>query len=175
MQLSRTYMDMGWLDEAETVRRRYMTLTSAGGRYHLVVLKLLKGDPEAALKETDSKGINEWNRAVARAMALHDLGRQAEFGDMIASLTTEWGDEHPYAVAEMYAWIGDNDSAFDWLDEAYRSDNRYGRDGYWFAHNIFNPLYRNLHGDPRWDAMRERVGMSAERLAAIEFEVDLPD
>jgi tetratricopeptide (TPR) repeat protein len=172
--LARTYMYMGRLDEAEAVRLRYMTLAS-GGRYHLVVLKLLQGDPEAALKETEGKGIDEQSRPAARAIALHDLGRQAESEDMIARLIEEWGDEHPYLVADVYAWIGDKDSAFDWLDRAYRSDKRYGRDGHFFAYNIFNPLWRNLHGDPRWDAMRERVGMSAERLAAVEFEVDLPD
>jgi hypothetical protein len=167
-------MYMGRFDEAEAVRLRYMALAS-GGRYHLVVLKLLEGDPEAALKETDGKGIDEHSRAAARAMALHDLGRQAESRAMLTSLTNEWGDEHSYLVADVYAWIGNKDSAFEWLDKAFRSDKRYGRDGYWFARKIFDPLRRNLRGDPRWDAMRERVGMSAERLAAIEFEVNLPE
>ena len=37
------------------------------------------------------------------------------------------------------------------------------------------PAFRNLRDDPRWDDWLESIGMSAERLDAIEFNPDLPE
>jgi hypothetical protein len=36
-----------------------------------------------------------------------------------------------------------------------------------------NPAYQNLHNDPRWAALRDSLGYSEERLAALEFPVEL--
>jgi hypothetical protein len=38
---------------------------------------------------------------------------------------------------------------------------------------VWSPFLRNLHDDPRWPAMREEVGLGAERLAASR--IDRPD
>ena len=37
------------------------------------------------------------------------------------------------------------------------------------------PMFRNLHSDPRWLPFLERIGMAPEQLAAIEFKVTLPE
>jgi hypothetical protein len=36
-------------------------------------------------------------------------------------------------------------------------------------------MYRNLYDDPRWEEFRESIGMSQERLDAIEFNPQLPE
>ena len=38
---------------------------------------------------------------------------------------------------------------------------------------LLDPVYRNLHSDPRWTALRQSLGYSDERLAALEFPVEL--
>jgi len=40
---------------------------------------------------------------------------------------------------------------------------------------IRNPAYKRLHSDPRWTEFRNAIGMSKERLAAIEFNPELPE
>ena len=40
---------------------------------------------------------------------------------------------------------------------------------------VSDPTYRKLWTDPRWDEYRDSIGMSKERLDAIEFEVQLPE
>ena len=35
--------------------------------------------------------------------------------------------------------------------------------------------YTRLHSDPRWTELRNSIGMSEERLAAIEFDPKLPE
>ena len=74
-----------------------------------------------------------------------------------------------YFVAQAYAWIGQVDAAFDWLELAYSRDETYGNRGYWFQRNAFLPIWRKLHGDPRWDELLERVGLSPAQLERLDF------
>ncbi len=65
----------------------------------------------------------------------------------------------------MYAYIGELDRAFAYLDEATAASelNAY--------REVMNPWYGPLHEEPRWAAHRQRLGLSEARLAAIEFSV----
>jgi adenylate cyclase len=74
----------------------------------------------------------------------------------------------PSQVAHVYAYMGDADRAFEWLDRAIEQ-NEAG-----LAEQFLNPFYRPIHTDPRWSRFPERVGSSPEKLNAIEFEVTLP-
>jgi hypothetical protein len=56
------------------------------------------------------------------------------------------------------------DEAFRWLDRAVEVEPNMGQ-------AFRDPLFRPLHGDPRWEAFRERTGSSERQLAAIEFDV----
>lgn len=69
----------------------------------------------------------------------------------------------------MHAWTGSVDAAFEWLDRAIAQNE----DG--IKSQFLVPLYASLHANPRWVAFRERAGSSGAELAAIEFEVILPD
>ena len=71
-----------------------------------------------------------------------------------------------------YLLSGDTRSigrAFAWLDKAL-SNHGPGRT------LIFgNPLFANIHADPRCLKHLEKIGKSPEQLAAIEFDVRLPE
>ena len=67
--------------------------------------------------------------------------------------------------------MNDNDRAFEWIDKGLATDNRYDATGSWFRQILYLPMWNNLHDDPRWAQVRERVGMPAERMDAISFEV----
>ena len=133
------------------------------------MLQLLRGDAAAALAIFEREEMNDYMRSAARAIALHDLGRQAEFEEALANQIENWGEEEPIEVARVYGWVGDGDGAFEWLDKAY------GPDAKGFFREIFQPYWTKLHDDPRWLALREKAGLSAERLDAIEFDVALPE
>ena len=40
---------------------------------------------------------------------------------------------------------------------------------------VAEPLFNNIHDDPRWLLFLERIGESPEQLAAIDLEVTLPE
>ncbi len=96
------------------------------------------------------------------------LGREEEYQAKLAALIKNWGNEWPSEVAQVYAYSGDAEAAFQWLDKALAQNE----DG--LSEQFLLPFYRGLHSDPRWQAFLERVGSSPAQLDAIKFEVALP-
>ena len=68
----------------------------------------------------------------------------------------------------MLAFRGEADRAFEWLDKAvsYRDPG--------LAEIAVQPWFANLHQDPRWLPLLRKLGKSSEQLAAIKFDVKLP-
>lgn len=166
-QLSMAYRESGRLEEAEANGKIARAL---GMRldYSIAKTKLQQGRAEEALLVFEQMDGRNYQKLHAMAMALYSLGKQAEFEATFAELRERWGDEKPSFVAMVYAWAGDADAAFDWLDRAIE------KEAFAVIRVYASPFFRNLHADPRWDAMLERIGRSPEQLAAIEFEVTLP-
>ena len=165
--LSQAYRDAGRFDEAEARADIARTL---GMRldYSIAKTQLMNGQAEAALAVFEQEGGQNHQVLSGMAMALYSLGRQAEFEAVFAELRERWGDEKPSFVAMVYAWAGDADAAFDWLDRAIEKRL------FDVIREYSSPFFRNLHADPRWDAILEKIGRSPEQLAAIEFNVVLP-
>jgi hypothetical protein len=89
---------------------------------------------------------------------LAELGRR---GDRAAAdaeldgLIKEFGTSMADRIAEVYAFRGDTASAFAWLQRAYVNRD-HGMLGM-----LIDPLLRSLHADPRFNAMRLKLGPSA--------------
>ena len=65
-------------------------------------------------------------------------------------------------VAEVYSWAGKADLAFAYINKSIEA----GENIHW---NLFLPIWENLRGDPRWNALRERLNWTDEQLAALDF------
>jgi len=138
------------------------------GSYHGIGESLLlKGEPESALVAYGKEPDEEW-RTKGMALALHDLGRQAEFEEKFTELRDRWGAQWPSEVAQVYAHTGDLDAAFAWLDKAVEQNE----DGLY--QQYFQPLNLPLHNDPRWAAFRARTFGSEAQSQSIKFDVKLP-
>jgi TolB-like protein/Tfp pilus assembly protein PilF len=167
--LGLAYRSAGRLNQAEASFRTSNSLSPGrlGALYSVGTVLLMKGEPEAALaafaEETD-----EEYRVKGTALALYELGRQGEYESTFLELRARWGEQWPSEVAHVYAWTGDADAAFEWLDRAVAQDEP------GLNEQFQGPFYASLRDDPRWQAFRERTGTSDEQLAAIEFEVTLP-
>ena len=68
----------------------------------------------------------------------------------------------------MLAFRGEADRAFEWLDKAVQ----YNDPG--LSLIAVDNLFARIHDDLRWLPFLENVGKSPEQLAAIEFDVTLP-
>ena len=107
-------------------------------------------------------------RLVGLALAQHALGQTAASDAALDRLMEENEQVAAYNIAYILAYRGEADRAFEWLDKAVS----YGDPG--LAEIVTEPLFSNLHDDPRWLPFLESLGKAPEQLAQIEFEVSLP-
>jgi len=128
--------------------------------------RLMMGDAESAL-EGYALVQDEFSRTVGLAISLHALGRHEEFEEKLQDAIDRWGDEDPDVPAALYAWSGDVEKAFEWLDKWLESDTGTPIDPPGFE-------WDSLRDDPRWIELLEKIGRSPAQLDAIEFEVKLP-
>jgi TolB-like protein/DNA-binding winged helix-turn-helix (wHTH) protein/Flp pilus assembly protein TadD len=142
----------GRLPEAEAGIRRGLEL---GPRYDflhyiLAVVLLARNEPDAALAESLKEPI-EGFRLVGSALAYFKLGRKSESDAALAQLLNNYAPYMPSGIASVYAFRGESDEAFKWLDRAYVQ-----RDS--FLYQIkFSPLLDGLHDDPRYQAFLKRM------------------
>lgn len=171
---SRMHMYVGNLDRAIALRERFLRINDSGGEFHYGIMKLLQGNLDEALAIFEDIYARYPSDANARsmahaglAMAFHDLGRQAESDEQLAIYVENYGDEDPRTVAMIHAWRNEKDEAFEWFHRA--DDMGQDREGMLIA----NPLFKNLHGDPRWEEILEVRGFSDNKLATLDFPVEL--
>jgi TolB-like protein/Flp pilus assembly protein TadD len=132
-----------------------------------VALLLGKNDAAAALQEFEAEPADEM-KLTGLAIAQHALGRAAESDAALATLTANHAQDAAYYIATVYAYRGDHDRAFEWLDKAVVNHNQ----------NLFTvasePQFDPLHDDPRWLPLLRKLGKAPEQLAKIQFNVALP-
>lgn len=128
---------------------------SPGSRYasfHLGETALLEGKPQEALRAF-AGSIDSGYGLAGIAMARHSLGQDRDSLDALRQQIAKFAQGGAYQIAEAYAWRGEKDEAFHWLDRAYAQ-----RDG-GLAFIKCDPLMANLQGDPRYGALLKKLGL----------------
>ncbi len=167
--LGLAYRYNGQLDESIAAYRKLLSLAPDAGweRTALGSVLLQKGDAEAALAEFQKEPIEVY-RLSGLAMAYQVLGRKAESDAAFAEMMEKYPDTKPFSTAVVMTYRGDVDGAFEMLDKADRiHDIDVG------ATAAF-PTFAPLHKDPRWLPLLRRLGLAPEQLAAIKFDVKVP-
>jgi len=149
----------GRLSEARAEFPRVVELNPAAPWAHagLGLAFLIEGKfEEAALAAQDDAG--EWAQLLIVACARWGEKRIPESDAALAQLTETFADTAAYQVAEVHAYRGDKDQAFEWLERARRQ-----RDG-GLAGMRRDPLLANLKTDPRWNAFLQTIGLADDQL-----------
>jgi len=124
-----------------------------GAHANIAQILLSRRQPEAALAEI-AKEPGEWELLTAKAMAYADLGRTADSDAALAKLIATHRNDSPYQIAEIQAYRGERDKAFEWLENAYRSHdpglNQIKSD----------PRLQSLRSDPRYTALLARMHLN---------------
>ncbi|MGE5668718.1 MAG: tetratricopeptide repeat protein, partial [Betaproteobacteria bacterium] len=159
----------GWFDAAIASHRTVLSLAPGRGEAHAELgnALLLKGDAPGALAEIEEETSEVW-KMIGLPLAYHALGRKSDSDAALAVLIAKWEKDSPYNVAYIYAYRGEADKAFAWLDKAVE----YGDPG--LVQIVADNLFDNIHADPRWLEFLRKIGKAPEQLAKIEFKVTLP-
>jgi serine/threonine protein kinase/TolB-like protein len=159
----------GRLDAAMASFRTVLSLSPGRSGAHATIgeVLLLKGDAPAALAEIEQEPSEFW-RMIGLPMAYHALGCKADSDQALAALITKYEKDGPYNIACVYAFRGEADKAFGWLDKAVE----YGDPG--LSEIVVENLFDKIRSDPRWLPFLRRLGKAPDQLAKIEFQVPLP-
>ena len=138
--------------EAEAAYRKALELHPDGAFRHVTlgVALLLQGKADAALQEMEQEP-DEIGRLAGLPLAFHALGRRRESDAALAALTEKYADVAAFQIAEVHAFRGEADLAFEWLERAY--DQRDGG----VSEIKGSRLMRGLAGDPRYKAFLRKL------------------
>jgi len=102
---------------------------------------------EEALAAWQKTGTHAGLGVITHAMA----GKREEARKMVGELKKEWGARNPTFIATVYAYLGEKDKAFEWLQKAYDQ-----RDIFIFQLKV-EPGYDPLRSDPRFQDLFRRM------------------
>ena len=118
---------------------------------------LLEGKFEEAVAATEGEA-GEWARLLIVACARWGQKKIPEADAALAQLTDGFAETAAYQIAEVYAYRGDKDKAFEWLERARRQ-----RDP-GLAGLRRDPLVPNLRDDPRWNVFLHTMGLADDQV-----------
>jgi len=147
-------MMVGRIDDAIILFQRVQALNPDYPSIHgdLAHTYLLNGDPRNALLEVE-KNPDWFYYLYGKANILSTLGNEAEAQSIMNELLKTSAYESPTAMATVYAWRGENDSAFKWLEMAYEQHD------FRLAFFLGNGWFRNLTTDTRYAVFVEKLGL----------------
>src|SRR4029077_4894611 len=100
----------------------------------------------------------EWCRLLIVSCARWGQKRVQESGAALAELIKNDAETAAFQIAEAYAYRGDKDRAFEWLERARRQ-----RDP-GLGDLRKDPLLENLYDDPRWNVFLHAMGLADDQL-----------
>ena len=158
-ELSGMYLNAGQLELARSALDRASEINPEDkDSTTLGIALLLEGKPADALasfqraggvhvRSTKDTAILGFRYHEGIALAEHDLGHPKESQAALDELIAGWPDTGATAIASVYAWRGEPDRAFEWLDRAFQTHQPR------LSTVKINPLLRNLRSDARYRAL----------------------
>jgi TolB-like protein len=145
----------GQLEDSSVTFRRLLEVnpsySTAPAGYAITLLLMEKNTEALAMAEKEP---DEASRLAALSMIYWSLGRRGESDQALGTLEQASADRKAYEIAGAYAFRGETDAAFAWLDRAFQQ--RMGS----LASLKIDPLLKKLRGDPRYGALLRKAKLA---------------
>lgn len=151
--LSRIQASQGRSADAEAAAHRALEISPTANTAHRTLGEVLlaQKQPEAALAEF-LKEPYEADHLDGSAMAYFAMGRRTDSDAALAQVISSHSDD-AFGIAEIYAFRGQADEAFKWLDRSYaQKDTRLS-----FVKG--DRLFKNVEDDPRFKAFLKKMNL----------------
>src|SRR6476469_8344738 len=154
--LARILWFEGKLDEANAAAAKAAELQPGAASTHRyqVFVAIQRGEPDAALRDAQLEPTATYLRS-ERALAHFARKDRAAADATLAELITTSRDIAAYQIAEVYAFRGETDKAFEWLEISFETHDT-GMLGL-----VVDPLLRNLRDDPRYKTLVAKMNFPA--------------
>jgi tetratricopeptide (TPR) repeat protein len=145
--------------EARAEYARVIELNSSAPWAHagLGLAYLLENKFEEAATEAQSDA-GEWARLLIVSCARWAQKRVPESDAALNELIKNESELAAFQIAQAYAYRGDKDKAFEWLERARRQHDP------GLGDLLKDPLLENLRDDPRWNAFLHTMGLADDQL-----------
>jgi TolB-like protein/DNA-binding winged helix-turn-helix (wHTH) protein/lipoprotein NlpI len=153
--LGNMLFEMERYEEAQATLQKMLELNPERERDHFRrgQLLLAEGQVQEALTEMEQEPREDW-RSFGEALAYHAAGRPQESDTALKQLIKIRPSGWAYQIAEAYAYRGEVDKAFDWMDRAYQQRDR----GLLVVKSDW--LIKNLRQDPRYTELLKKMHLS---------------
>jgi len=153
-RLASLYSDKGEYDKAEQALSKYLFMYEDNRWSHnfLAQIYLGQGKIDKALEEIEKDTDPFWSLYI-KSMIVQASDDQERADRLMDKFVNDWGHDSWPNIAHVYAFRNEKDQAFDWLEQSYEV-----RDPSLFSW-LSNPAFENLHGDPRWNAFINKLGL----------------
>ena len=150
--LAITLNHAGRPDEAVVAAKKSLEISPdyAAAHVALAVSYMALSRPQEALEEVQREKNPAW-RLIGLPLAYHALGQKKEADAALADLIAKLPKDAAYQIAEAYAFRGEADSAFLWLDRAFSQ-----RDG-GLTEIKGDSLMKSLEHDPRYPEFLKKM------------------
>jgi TolB-like protein/AraC-like DNA-binding protein/Tfp pilus assembly protein PilF len=112
----------------------------------------------AAHKKAYANGSKQWRWTLGQTYAA--VNKRDEAIKIIEEIKADPTPIDTWGLAEIYATLNDADEAFHWLEEG--SKIRFS----WIPWIAWNPNYKNLHHDARFEAMLKKLNLPSQKQTA---------
>ena len=142
----------GRLEEAVQAFRKTLELNPQYPNVHMFLglIYIEQSKPEVGLTEIQKEPEPLW-REQGLALAYHAAGKKKEADAALAEYIEKFQNEAAFQIAEVYAFRGETDKAFEWLERAYKQRDT------GLSEMKGDPLLRSLERDPRWTAFLKKM------------------
>lgn len=114
---------------------------------------LAQGKKEEALEEA-KKEPDDFFRLYSENLVAYAMGRKKEADSLLNRFIQEYkNDGGAVNIADIYAYRGDVDNTFLWLEKALEEKDATLLEG------VFYPNFEVLYGDPRWEQLINKMGL----------------
>ena len=133
--------------------------------YNLGVALMLAGRPNEAVAALQKEAREDWRLA---GLTMAHAAANNDHETILAELLRKYSGNMTYNIGYVYAYLGDADSAFEWLERAFEV----GDPG--LGEVLSQPLLASLKEDPRWLPLLEKLGRAPDQLSEIQLSVAVP-
>ncbi len=122
---------------------------------YLLGISFLLDQKPAMAQAAFLRSTGESYHLAGAAMAQHDLGHPGESQRALDKLIASFGHRNAYEIGQVYAWRGDKDHSFEWLQRAVAQHEE-------IQQLKVDPLLRHLRGDQRYTALLKQLNLPVD-------------
>ncbi|MBT8264853.1 MAG: tetratricopeptide repeat protein, partial [Muriicola sp.] len=146
------YYRLNQLEKAEEAFRNFELYYPNWEIYHYMMaqIRLAQGRNDEALAEIKQEK-HEFFSLYGQNFILFAIDRKAEADKLFKEFLEKYGETDLANVADLYAFRGDYDLSFEWLNKAFEAKDPV------LIEALTYPSFKPMHSDPRWGELINRI------------------